>query len=275
MKSGRNVSPRFLCTLLLRPPPLTNRPLQMQVLHRCRVEPSFERIDSRRHVNFESAERVRTIRCSTANPGRSGLDSPMKPRLSLLLLGVLMIGVALVASAWRSALHDSQKLAATLTAQNAAIQQAGERQKQRDAELAALLASIQSERRAVHTPQQAASQLPEVLPPLPLPVTIQVPSLSAPHPSDEPSETTLSIPAPDLIPLYNSLQDCRAAEAQASASQQNLSDEKARSAALLRERDGAIATARGGSMLSRIKRAAKWFAIGIAVGAASTRALKR
>lgn len=200
----------------------------------------------------------------------------MKLRLSLLLFGVLTIGVgiALVTNAWRSALHDTQKLATTLTTQNAAIQQAAERQKQRDAELAALLASIQSERRAIHTPQQAAEHLPEALPPLPLPVAINLPPLSALRPPDQPSEATLSIPAPDLVPLYNGLQDCRAAKAQASALQQNLSDEEARSAALLRERDAAITTAHGGSMLSRIKRAAKWFAIGIAIGAASTSALQ-
>jgi hypothetical protein len=76
------------------------------------------------------------------------------------------------------------------------------------------------------------------------------------------------------VPLYNGLQDCRTAEAQTSTLQQNLSHEKARSAALLRERNTAITSARGGSLLSRIKRAARWFAIGVAVGAASATALR-
>jgi hypothetical protein len=84
--------------------------------------------------------------------------------------------------------------------------------------------------------------------------------------------TTISVPQPDLVPLYDELQDCRENKAQSDALQNDLSDEKSRSAALVHERDAAVATARGGTYLTRLKRSAKWLAIGIAVGAAAAAA---
>ena len=192
----------------------------------------------------------------------------MKPTLHLILFVAALIACALLADAWRSARHDSQQLAATLAAQNTSIQQAGDREKQRDSQLAAALADIQSQKRKVQTPLQAAQKLPTVLPVLPLPVSIHTPNLSAPLPPGETSATTISIPQPDLVPLYDALQDCRANAAQTDPLKKDLSDEKSRSASLQRERDAAIAVAHGGTFLVRLKRAAKWFAIGLATGAA-------
>jgi len=192
----------------------------------------------------------------------------MKPTLDLIIFVAALIAVALLADAWRSARHDSQQLAATLAAQNTVIQQAGDREKQRDSQLATALASIQTQKRSVQTPQQAAEQLPSVLPPLPLPVSINHPDLSAPLPPGETPSTSISIPQPDLVPLYDDLQDCRASAVQNDSLKKDLSDEKTRSAALLHERDAAVAVAHGGTILQRLKRAAKWFAIGLAAGAA-------
>jgi hypothetical protein len=69
------------------------------------------------------------------------------------------------------------------------------------------------------------------------------------------------------VPLYDDLQDCRAGALKNDVLEKNLADEKTRSAALMRERDAANAAAHGGTFLTRLKRAAKWFAIGLAVGA--------
>jgi len=192
----------------------------------------------------------------------------MKPTLDIIIFVAALTAVALLADAWRSARHDSQQLAATLAAQNAVIQQAGDRENQRDSQLATVLANIQTQKRTVQTPQQAAKQLPFVLPPLPLPVSIHDPDLSAPLPPGDPPTTSISIPQPDLVPLYDDLQDCRASTLQNDALKKDLSDEKSRSASLLHERDAAIAVAHGGTFLVRLKRAAKWFAIGVATGVA-------
>jgi hypothetical protein len=72
-----------------------------------------------------------------------------------------------------------------------------------------------------------------------------------------------------LQPLYADLQNCRAATLESQAAQKDLGDEKARSASLLRERNAALAAARGGSFFSRLKRSAKWFAIGAVAGVAA------
>jgi hypothetical protein len=193
----------------------------------------------------------------------------MKPTLNIVVLVAASIAIALVADAWRSARRDSQQLAATLAAENTVIQQAGDREKQRDSQLASALAAIQAQKQSVQTPQQAAKQLPSVLPPLPLPITIHDPNLSIPLPPGEAPSTTISVPQPDLVPLYYDLQDCRAAAVQNDALEKDLSDEKTRSAALLHERDAANAVAHGGTFFVRLKRAVKWFAIGVAVGAAA------
>jgi hypothetical protein len=201
----------------------------------------------------------------------------MKPKLDIIIFGVALIAAGLMADAWHSARHDSQQLAATLAAQSAQIQQAHDRENERDSQLAAALAAIKEQKRAVRTPEQAAEQLASVLPPLPLPVSIPTVNLSPLTPSAEtPTESTIiSIPKPDLVPLYDALQDCRANAAQNNSLQKDLSDEKTRSTALQHERDAALAAAHGGTFLLRLKRAAKWFAIGLAAGAAATAATRR
>jgi hypothetical protein len=196
----------------------------------------------------------------------------MKPSLHIIALIAAAIALALVADAWHSARRDSQQLVATLASQKITIQEAADREKLRDSQLTSALAAIQAQKRAVQTPEQALKQLSAVLPPLPLPVTIHDPDLSAPLTTGEVPTTIISVPQPDLIPLYDGLQDCRENKAQSDALQKDLSDEKSRSTALLRERDAAIATAHGGTFLTRLKRSAKWLAIGIAVGAATAAA---
>jgi len=193
----------------------------------------------------------------------------MKLALNVVLFLAAALAVALLSDAWRSARHDSQQLAATLAAQNQVIQQAADQEKQRDTQLAAALAAIQSQKQTVKTPQQAAQAIPSALPPLPLPVSVNEPNLSGPLPPGEIPTATISVPQPDLIPLYDNLQDCRATALQTAALQKDLSDEKARSASLERERDAAKTAARGGSVLQRMKRAAKWFLIGAAAGSAA------
>jgi hypothetical protein len=195
-----------------------------------------------------------------------------------ILFGVALVALiasALLSDAWRAARHDSAQLGATLASQKVAIEQAATREKQRDTQLAAALAAITSQKRSVQTPRQLATAIPAILPPLPLPVSIQIPNLSASPNPDENLPASMSIPLPDLKPLYDSLQDCRASSLESAAAQNDLADENLRAAALIRERDAAIAAAHGGTFWQRVKREAKWFAIGIAAGAAATAAARR
>ena len=192
----------------------------------------------------------------------------MKSTSHIVILVVSLVAIAILADAWRSARRDTAQLNSTIASQNSAMQQAEQREKQRDAQLSAALDAIAAQKRAVQTPQQAAQAIPSVLPELPLPVSIQIPNLSTVNPGETPP-ATLTVPQPDLKPLYDELQDCRANAVQMNATKKDLTDEQARSAALTKERDAAVAAARGGTFWVRLKRGARWFAIGAAAGAAA------
>jgi hypothetical protein len=80
------------------------------------------------------------------------------------------------------------------------------------------------------------------------------------------------IPATDLAPLYNYVQDCRACQLELTAAKQNATDNATKIRALTRERDAAITAAKGGPIWLRLKRNAHWLAIGAAVGAVTSTA---
>ena len=200
--------------------------------------------------------------------------------IALAAVGLVMIAVA--ANSWLGARRDLGRLTATVTAQNTVIEQAAAREKQRHEELNAALAEISAAKRRIQSPQQAASAIPAALPPLPLPVSIHLPDLSAIPPSPTPQEpaqlnggpATLTIPQPDLKPLHDALLDCRACALERDAAQKDVADQQLRITALTIQRDAAIAAARGGSFWSRVKHATKWFIIGAAAGAAATAAAR-
>ena len=89
-------------------------------------------------------------------------------------------------------------------------------------------------------------------------------------------QSTAEIPAADLAPLYNYVQDCRACQLELTAAKQDATDDAAKIRALTRERDAAITATKGGPFWLRLKRNAHWLAIGAAIGAVtSTAALCR
>jgi hypothetical protein len=81
-----------------------------------------------------------------------------------------------------------------------------------------------------------------------------------------PSAPAAQIPAADLQPLFDYVQDCRACQARLAVAQQNAADDAAKITALTRERDAAVTAAKGGSFLRRLRRNALWFGIGAGVG---------
>jgi hypothetical protein len=198
--------------------------------------------------------------------------NPMPNKLHTAALAAAIIAAILTAKTWQSQRKSALDLAATLATQATQLKQAADREQQRNEQLQSALAAIDAQKRRVQTPQQAAAAIPGVLPPLPLPIKIDLPNLSQSPQQSTPAPATISIPQPDLKPLYDSLQDCRACKLERDAAKQNLLDEQARVTALTRERDAAIATAHGGTFWVRLKRATKWFAIGVAAGAAATAA---
>ncbi len=78
------------------------------------------------------------------------------------------------------------------------------------------------------------------------------------------SNCSAQIPAADLKPLYNYVQDCRSCQSQLAVAKQSAMDDAAKIAALTRERDAAIAAAKGGTFWPRLRRNLLWFAVGAA-----------
>jgi len=144
------------------------------------------------------------------------------------------------------------------------------------------VAGLKKKEASVQKPAQVVAALPDVIT-LPAPI-----SIDAERPASEGGPYTgknatsdvdgvqpkINFPAADLKPLYDFAVDCKACQAKLGAAQADLADEKVKSQALGRERDDALRAAKGGSVLRRIARAAKWFAIGAAAGAIAAKAAR-
>lgn len=223
----------------------------------------------------------------------------MPTRLSLRLAEILGTATlaAIVLAAWRADRRDRAQLAADLATGRQALAQADARQHDREAQLLQTLAGLAAEKRAITAPAQILRELPQQIP-LPAPITLQPPNPSGQfnegHPvaqthvlgpegldsaaptnaksSEKPAEASAVIPAADLKPLYDFSLDCRACQAKLATAQADLTDQRAKTTVLTRERDEAVRVAKGGSLLRRIARNAKWFAIGAAAAAIATKA---
>ena len=218
---------------------------------------------------------------------------------ALVVLGLLALGIR----SWLEAHDDRMKMQATITAQQQLIAAADARERDRAATLQQTLAQIADLKRRVQTPAQILSALPQYLP-LPKPIEIAPPptpaqeqastatqplagaaaqsdgqgthsnrqgtALPEKSPLALPEKPMAQMPLGDLKPLYDFVQDCRSCQAQLVASQADLRDERTKSAALATERDAAVKAAKGGGFWSRLKRHAKWLAIGAGIGVALT-----
>lgn len=202
----------------------------------------------------------------------------MTVRAWLKLAGV-GIAVALAMSvyfAWRGERREQAELQEKLKSAQQQLDAATAREQAREAELTKQLEEIQKKKAEVQTPEQVLAGLPEVLP-LPKPLVLESARQSAAGGAaggkDRPESPSpqVQIPVEDLKPLYDSELDCQACEAQLKAAQGDLADEKVKSQALSQQRDEALTAAKGGSVLRRVVRAAKWFAIGAAAGAVAAK----
>ena len=104
--------------------------------------------------------------------------------------------------------------------------------------------------------------------PIASPGTAASSTSSASSTSDLPSAPTAQIPATDLQPLFDFVQDCRACQAKLAVAQENSADDAAKITALTHERDAAIIASKGGRFWRRLRRNALWFAIGAGTGIA-------
>lgn len=202
----------------------------------------------------------------------------MKSWFELALIAMIVVLGVSVLVAWEHLRVEQIQLQEKLEEAQQQIQAANEREDTRRADLQQELKSIARQQKAVQTPQQVIQALPDVLPlPEPLVVESPAPGSTAGQASDKDGTATdmpapkVELPAQDLKPLYDYALSCKACQEQLVAAQGDLKDEKTKTEALGRERDSALRVARGGSVLQRVERAAKWLVVGAAVGAAAAR----
>jgi hypothetical protein len=93
------------------------------------------------------------------------------------------------------------------------------------------------------------------------------------QPCADAADCTARIPAADLKPLYNYIQDCRACQTKLVAANQNAADDAKKIASLTRERNAAITAAKGGSFWHRLRRNVTWLATGAILGYVASRRL--
>ena len=208
---------------------------------------------------------------------------PVRSPLLRKLLGAAatLVAAVFVVHAWLAAREDRMRLAATIETQKQIIDAADRRERERAGQLREQLAAIDALKRRIATPQQIVRALPQYLP-LPQPIHLTpppaqqgspLPEKPEPHPA-EPARPAggpvAQLPVEDLKPLFDFVQDCRACQNELAEAKQQVADDRVKLDALTHERDAALRAARGGSFWTRARRAAKWFIIGVGVGAAVT-----
>lgn len=221
---------------------------------------------------------------------------------------VVLLIAAMALHAWLASRSEQGRLASTLAAQKQLLDAANSRETARESALNDTLAQIETLKRTTLTPEQTLRALSKYLQlPQPLTMrspSTPTPAVSAPgkgtHSAEKTSITTpnapsppspsgiaaspsagspgassappaapvAQIPTPDLKPLYDYVQDCRACQAQLSAAKQDKVDDDAKITALEHERDAAITASKGGTFWRRLRRNAFWLVVGAGFGAA-------
>ena len=199
--------------------------------------------------------------------------------LGLMALAALACAIALGYIGLEE--HDARVRAeATVKASQTVADSAATQQKdlaaaeqQRDAQTAATLAAMEKLVATVKTPQQAASFVASSVP-VPQPITVNIPQAT---PAEPTPPATFTVPQADLpairdavatcqecsLKLQSALADSSSKDAQLKAAGEQLS-------AVSNERD-AYKKAVNGTFLSRVKTAAKYMALGAAIGALAAR----
>ncbi len=217
---------------------------------------------------------------------------------------VAVVSIALSVNVWLRSREAQHQLASAFSVEQKLIAQSDLSKRQQDQELKSLLKEIEKVKQRTQTPAQVIKQLPKYLA-LPKPITIpsarepgsrEVQSASnrdtsktsgrirlvAPDSHVSQSKRSIVVvPAPslqdrggldadlplqDLKPLFDYVQDRRICDAEIKASRKAMADDSVKMAALTRERDLAIRTARGGSFWHRARQGLVLFAFGAIAG---------
>ncbi|MGA9185584.1 MAG: hypothetical protein WBZ32_09835 [Candidatus Acidiferrales bacterium] len=202
-----------------------------------------------------------------------------KTKIIIVLTGLLLSGSIAIFAAWLESHDDRVRMQATVSEQKTIVeslqrqmQTIQDEESKREAAAASALAAMRQAVAKIRTPQQIAEWLPKQVQ-LPAPVTLSIPAAA---PQDALPDATATIPQQDLAPIKTAVEGCKECALNVASLRQDLAGKQQQLklageelSATERERDAAIAASKGGNVWIRLRRGAKWFAVGagVALGA--------
>ncbi len=172
----------------------------------------------------------------------------------------------------RSLSRRSAELQTKIAAQQSDVSKAQQDLKQQQEQLRDALTALESAKKNVTTPQQIVREIPQYAPQLPQPITLNIPAPTKENPA--PAPTSANLPLEDMKPLFDHLVDCQECARKLSAAENAAATKDGEIKDIAKERDEYKTALKGGTFWTRMKRNAKWFAIGAAAGAAVAYAKK-
>lgn len=196
----------------------------------------------------------------------------VRTKIEIILVGVLLSGSTLVLHSWLGARDDRTRLQAALDAQKTVIEQAQQQiqtlvndEKQRDAQAQSAIDTMRRKVAGLQTPQQIASWITSQLP-MPSPITLTVPTAT---PSNPKPDAVAQIPLQDLPSIRDAIESCKECTLKLQTAQQDLASKNQQlqlageqMSAAERQRDIAIAAAKGGTFWHRLRQNTKWLLLG-------------
>jgi hypothetical protein len=203
----------------------------------------------------------------------------VRTKIEIALLGLVLSASGLLLRSWLEAHDERTRLQAILDAQKTVIRQVQQQiqtlandEKQRDAQAQSAIATMRRDLAGIQTPKQIASWIPSQLP-TPSPITLTVPAAS---PSNPKPDAVAQIPPQDLPSIRDAIESCKECTLELQTAQQNISSKNQQIqlageqlSAVGRQRDAAIAAAKGGTFWHRLRQQTKWLLLGAGAAAAS------
>lgn len=200
-------------------------------------------------------------------------------KLEIAGAAVALLVIAALGGSWVGAREQAIRAEATVEAQQQVIAASAKQAKdlveaeaERDKLTAVNVAMLQAAAAKQVTPAEIAKWIPQQLP-TPQPITFTIPQATA---ANRTPNATASIPQADMPALRDQIEQCQVCGAKLTTAQADLSSRDERLvlageqlSAMSKERDAYMKAAKGGGFWSRVKRSAKWFAIGAGIGAAA------
>jgi hypothetical protein len=218
-------------------------------------------------------------------------------KVKALAFLIAVFAVLLLVHDWVASRRDAAQLKMTLSTERKVIDAADNRDAERSRDLNAALAQIEAFKKQKKSPKRQASELQTYLQ-LPVPIVAGepgepsqsegspprrgVPAVSSalpPKPQAKPSLAAAvsgeaPLPAADIAPLYDYIQNCRECQLKLAAANTYLTDANSKLGAVTLQRDAAL-NANRQSFVSKLRDRALWLAIGAGTAYAASRTARK